>query len=117
MALTLSGIRLVGILITLSAIYGLPVGSTPPPMTTCIAGMTRSPFFMELPLNPMLPIICWPQAFIHPLIFILMCLSDINSGYSSLNMASRTPESPVLFVTPRLHVSVPGQAVMSAIES
>ena len=39
------------------------------------------------------------------------------SGYSSRISSSKILESPVLFVTPKAQVSVPGQAVMSAVES
>jgi hypothetical protein len=52
-----------------------------------------------------------PQAFIQPLILIVISRLLLYCGYSIVKTRSNSTAIPVLLAIPKLHVSVPGQAV------
>jgi hypothetical protein len=55
--------------------------------------------------------LCCPQAFIQPLIFMVFSLFSLYCGF--LIQYSLILSNSVLLAIPKLHVSVPGQAVIS----
>ena len=67
-----SGPLRLGILITLSENRPFPFPKFPPPNNTCNAGATNFPALIDIPWKPISAILCCPQAFIQPLILIVI---------------------------------------------